>query len=850
MNKLSESKTSRRLILLLGNAILVLLTLFLCVQHVNTTRAEEKENAEASFVTNVSSLRSLATTVLNAEQSACEDWAVYLNANPMSMEEALEYLSESNSDSEIMAHILDYDTYTGYSATLSSAGKNTVDYSSFKSALEEQANYVQSTNDTSNLHLSASYTNPITAQMAAGFLEDIILEDNGGQKHYLLVRVVSAQSLAEKWTFPHQYSNAELALISKDGDYIIRTPSLKNENIWEFVRINNEIGYDEAENIKNCFYNGGIEIMELKDSTGQDCYLSCIPFAEDNDSMYYAAYIPASSLTISDTDLSLVFIVAAGLILILLLNSLYILDMNRKLRISNELALEASRAKTDFLSSMSHDIRTPMNAIIGLTTIASKNADDPVRVQDCISKINIAGNHLLTLINDILDISKIESGKLSLTPAKFSFANLITEELNIVQSQIRDKNQELEIHLHSMEYEDFYADELRLNQIFINLLSNAIKYTPEGGKICIDITEAKNSGNSVHLTYRIEDNGIGMSQEFLKVMFEPFSRMSDSRHDQTQGTGLGLTITKRMVDLMNGTIQCESARGEGTVFTVNLDLDLADKQTELSALPALNILIADDDPQFLATSLDLFDSLGLSPDSAGSIEEVQAKADALHAENKTYDAVFLDWKMNGSTCEKLIPHLRTLFGGSLPIIVMSAYNWSEIEDAAGNAGASRFQNKPLFRSTIHKLLENTLHLEAGNASEEEDITLGLHDLNLLVAEDNDMNWEIIHELLAMYGMRAERAVNGQICIDKLMEKEAGTYDAILMDIHMPVMDGLEATRRIRVMEDEAKRNIPIIAMTADAFAEDVQICIEAGMNGHTAKPVNMKKLFIALKQAL
>jgi len=352
----------------------------------------------------------------------------------------------------------------------------------------------------------------------------------------------------------------------------------------------------------------------------------------------------------------------------------------------------------------------------------------------------------------------------------------------------------------------------------------------------------------VKLTYAVKDTGVGISPEFMKVMFEPFSRMKDSRTDQTQGTGLGLAITKQMVDLMGGKIFCESEVGKGSTFTVELTLDTRDNGMELK-LPEMDVLLADDDQVFLDTSKDTIDSLGLKGDYASSGHEAVEKVLERHTKKEDYDVVLLDWKMPDLSGLSVLKEIRKEAGEDVPIIIVTAYDWTDIEDEAREAGVTGFLSKPLFRSTLYAKLHDVMHLskKGEEAPESEDIAAGLRGMKFLVAEDNDINWEIIRELLHMYEISSERAENGQIAVDMLADRD---YDAVLMDIQMPVMNGYESARAIRKLEDEKKRNIPIIAMTADAFAEDIQMCLDAGMNAHTAKPVNMKKLFDAVRSSM
>jgi len=848
MGESLQTKKKRKLFLILGNIVLVTVILTLCLSHVRRHQATGRESAETSFVTNAGSMGSAVVTILSDQQEACTDWATYINATNMTMKEALTYLKTSTAEEAVMAHIIDPGTYKGYSAEAKSDGSDDVDYSAFKDALSGNEDITRAEGDEATIHVTSTFTNPVSHRQSLGFLENITIKD----KDYLLVRVVTTDFLEAKWVFPSQYEDATLSLINGEGDYIIRASDMKSENFWEFVRIANKIGYDDASRIKSDFENGTTEIMTLANTAGTQCYVTCQALPEGGD-MYCVTMIPVSSIKIEGIDYSLVYIVASGMLMVLLFNSLYILDMNRQLRVSNTQALEASRAKTDFLSSMSHDIRTPMNAIIGLTTIASKNTGDKERVEDCLEKITLTSNHLLTLINDILDISKIEAGKFSLNPVTFSLSELVHEEINIIQPQIKAKSQNFKVHVRGVSHEYLEGDELRLNQIFINILSNAVKYTPEGGTITVDLSQSvpADDPSKCDLTYSVKDTGVGMSPEFVKIMYEPFTRVNDSRQNQSQGTGLGLAITRQMVDLMGGTIDCESEVGAGTTFTVHLQLPIADHALDDSPLPQLHVLAVDDDEIFLATAMDTFETLGLEADTAMSGEEAVQKVVDHHTAGTGYDVVFVDWKMPGQSGVDTVRAIRKQVGDEVPVIIVTAYDWGDIVDEARAAGANGFLSKPMFTSVLTKKLREIMNLDTTeNPEESEDIARGLRHLNLLVAEDNDMNWEIIWDLLDMYDINSERAENGEVAVQMIQNAPAGTYDAILMDVQMPVMNGLEATRVIRAMDDADKNNIPIIALTADAFAEDIETCLEAGMNAHAAKPVNMKKLFAALRKVI
>ncbi len=513
-------------------------------------------------------------------------------------------------------------------------------------------------------------------------------------------------------------------------------------------------------------------------------------------------------------------------------------------------AEQANHAKSEFLTSMSHDIRTPMNAIIGMTTLAVKRLEDTEYVRNCLSKMALASNHLLTLINDVLDISKIETGSLTLNPTVFSLADAIGNIINICRPQISEKGQDFEVRVHNMKEENVFADELRLNQIFINILSNAVKYTPAGGKISVDLKASPIEGepNKIRLEYIVEDNGIGMSEEFQERMYSVFSREVKNPQNTFQGSGVGLAICRQMVDLMNGSIQCDSALGRGTKFTVSVDLEVADTLMEDMILPPTRLLLVDDDEVFLETASDMLTDMGLSPDCVGSGEEAIAVVEERHAKGKDYPVVIIDWKLPGMDGIQTTREIRARVGEEVPIIVISAYSPEEIKDAAKEAGANAFISKPFFRSTVYQSMTEILGVVNERASLEGADFSGEGGMKLLIAEDNDLNWEIAREIFGMYGIESVRAKNGRECVEALLAAKEGDYDVVLMDIQMPIMNGYEATKEIRGSENPYVKNIPIIAMTADAFADDIKHCLSVGMNDHIAKPINVEKALVKIRK--
>lgn len=518
------------------------------------------------------------------------------------------------------------------------------------------------------------------------------------------------------------------------------------------------------------------------------------------------------------------------------------------LKIAREEALEANKAKSNFLSNMSHDIRTPMNAIVGMTAIAMTHIDDKDQVQNCLRKITLSGKHLLGLINDVLDMSKIESGKMTLTEERISLREVVEGVVGIVQAQIRGKGQYFNVHIDNIVAEDVYCDSVRLNQVLINLLSNAVKYTQEGGSIQLSLYQEKDlvdkEGEYVRTHITVKDNGIGMTPEFVKHIFESYSRADSRRVNKTEGAGLGMAITKHIVNAMGGTITVESELGKGTTIQVVVDLEKAGTEDTDMILPAWKMLVVDDDETLCRTAVEALDSIGIQAEWTLSGETALDMISRHHRMRDDYQIVLLDWKLPGMDGIMVARQIRKIVDKDMPIILISAYDWNDFEDEAKEAGIDGFISKPLFKSTLYHSLKKYMNLE--EIQETADVELeGRH---ILVAEDNDLNWEILKELLSDLGMELEWAENGKICVEKFEESEAGYFDAVLMDVRMPVMTGYEATEAIRGLERPDAKTIPIIAMTADAFSEDIKRCLDSGMNAHTAKPINLDEVIFLLKK--
>ena len=552
-----------------------------------------------------------------------------------------------------------------------------------------------------------------------------------------------------------------------------------------------------------------------------------------------------------DTTIATILVFSLILLMLLIIFYIYYKASGRQmlaLEAARQEAIQATKAKSEFLSNMSHDIRTPMNAIVGMTAIATTHIDDIEHVQHCLKKIALSSKHLLGLINDVLDMSKIESGKLTLTEERISLREVSDAVVSIVQPQIKSKNQNFSVHIDNITAEEVYCDSVRLNQILLNLLSNAIKYTQENGTIELSLYQEDaplpGKENFIRTHIKVKDNGIGMTPEFMEHIFDSYSRADTKRVQKSEGAGLGMAITKYIVSAMNGTINVESVLDKGSEFHVILDLEKANEQEIDMVLPPWKMLVVDDDEILCRTAVDTLKSIGIQADWTQSGKQAIEMVKHHHQMRDEYQIVLLDWKLPEQDGISIARQMLQIT--DMPIILISAYDWGEFEAEAIAAGITGFISKPLFKSTLFHGLKKYMNFVETQDSTGIDMDLAGH--NILVAEDNDLNWEILNELLSDFGMNLDWAENGQLCFEKFRSSAPGYYAAILMDIRMPVMNGIESAQAIRASDHPDAQKIPIIAMTADAFSEDVQRCLDSGMNAHTAKPVNLDEVISLLKK--
>ena len=529
-------------------------------------------------------------------------------------------------------------------------------------------------------------------------------------------------------------------------------------------------------------------------------------------------------------------------------------DRRRVLQDALAAAEHANRAKTTFLNSMSHDIRTPMNAIIGFTALAAAHIDNQKQVADYLGKISVSSEHLLSLINDVLDMSRIESGKVKIDEKEVHLPDVLHDLRTIIQANVRAKQLEFYIDSVDVVHENIICDRLRLNQILLNLISNAVKFTKPGGMVSVRVIEKPGApGGYANYEFQVKDSGIGMSKDFQNHIFEAFTREQTSTVSGIQGTGLGMAITKNIVEMMGGTITVESEIGKGSEFTVCLRFRTCGSPAHCEHIPklaGLHALVADDDFNTCASVTRMLTKIGMRAEWTTSGKEAVLRTQLALENDDEFSAYIIDWIMPDMNGIETVRRIRAIIGDSKPIIILTAYDWTEIEEEARAAGVTAFCSKPLFMSELREALLTPFGEEKGAEEDADAPDETFAGKRILLVEDNELNQEIAATILEEQGFQVELAGDGTVAVEMMEHAPAGYFDLVLMDIQMPRMDGYEATRRIRALEDEAKAGIPIYAMTANAFEEDKQKALDAGLNGHIVKPIDIATLTAVLKEAL
>lgn len=676
-----------------------------------------------------------------------------------------------------------------------------------------------------------------------------------------LIAGVSMEYLNEAMFLDEDETLTYSHVIDKDGNFVIRNADAFRESYFERIR---ETYLVEDKTIEDCVNELQIAMLEREEYSitafvdGKQQYIYCVPLSTNAD-WYLVSVMAKGTLTEAVMELNSVrtkvtmstcIMIMLVMLVILLMYYRFSQKQMTEIEKARREAFRSNQAKSEFLSNMSHDIRTPMNAIIGMTEIAQKNIDDKERLEDCLRKVKLSSKHLLGLINDVLDMSKIESGKMTLTIAPTSLRDVLDDMVNIMQPLVKSGGQYFDVFIRNIISEDVCCDGVRLNQVLLNLLSNAAKYTPEGGRIDIRMyQEPSDKGvEYVRTHFFVEDTGIGMSAEFQKKIWDTFEREETEQVRQITGTGLGMTITKRIVDMMGGNIELQSELGKGSCFHVTLDLQKASLEEKEMKLPPWNVLVVDDNEQLCSYAASSLEELGVHAEWTLDGRKAVQMVEEHHKNSEDYQFVLVDWKMPNMDGVQTIRKIRERVGKEIPIFLMSAYDRSDIENEMQGEEVAGFIPKPLFKSTLFSYLNRYVEQD-GEIQEQEEQEIDFAGKHILLAEDMDINWEVANEILSELGLQMERAVDGKECLEKFESSEIGYYDAILMDIRMPVMNGYEATVAIRALE-RADKDLPIIAMTADAFSDDAKHCMECGMNAHIPKPLDIKECIRILQMYL
>ena len=680
-----------------------------------------------------------------------------------------------------------------------------------------------------------------------------------GGKSVAIIAAIPMDNLEQILFRNTEDTNANTHLVDYNGDFIIRSGDAYRDSYFERLK---SIVEDRNGKTSEDYINELKEAISKKEdyavtllADGELRHIYCSSIA-DNSNWYLVTVMPhnlfGNVITSLDGSRNTIVIVSI-IVIILLFTGIFIVyykftrSQVYMLARSREEALHANMAKSEFLASMSHDIRTPMNAIVGLTEIAVRNSGDSMRVEDCLRKIKLSSKHLLGLINDVLDMSKIESGKLTLNIAPMSLRDTMDDIVNIIKPQIKARRQNFDIYINDVMAEDVCCDSVRLNQVLLNLLSNALKFTDEEGRIDIFVWQELSSlgDDYIKTHFMVKDNGIGMTKEFQEKIFDSFVREDTDKVHKITGTGLGMAITKSIVDIMGGTIEVESEPGKGSTFHIIADLQRADVKEKDMHLPDWNILVVDDDERLCHSAVANLEELGAHAEWTTDGNKAVEMIEEHNKNHEDYRIVLVDWKMPYMDGIETIREIRKRVGKKIPVFLISAYDWNDVEEADESLDdIEGFISKPLFKSTLYHHLKHYNDPVAGDtpfvqaADEEQEVSFG--GKHVLLAEDIDLNWEIAYEILSEFDMQLERAVNGKECVDIFEKSEIGYYSAILMDIRMPVMNGYDATKAIRALERE-DHVLPIIAMTADAFSDDARHCMECGMDAHITKPIDIKE---------
>lgn len=860
----AESRIRRSTLVTVACDAVLIMALVLCLLLYISVNNTSTYDQNVENITNIAVAKS--ELMLSALDSSSHEVEIaYRYCSGKNVTDIMDYLSLIGSEEDeyqLLKRDIDlstdvYHVYSGYSTRKAQGEHQQIQYEN--TALSASL-YQYASQQTGEICYSQSFTNKTDALRYFAVFCSLEVLENGELQKYFLVKPQQESQILDRLETYTQYGRLATAICYADGKYLAKDNSFRADNFYDYLYNYNDLSIDERNAIRTMVHADGdgagyLEYLDVKRQESVFAYAAC----GDAENWYVIVSVPEHEFVSGQLLSFFPLVIIIFLAVLLVFNIWRLLVIVKQLRQSVERERIANASKSSFLSRMSHEIRTPLNAVIGYNTIARGELTDArddvdrrqaeMKVQDCLVKSDIASKHLLTIINDVLDMSAIESGKIKVASERFDFKSLITSLTSIFYSQARAKGVEFEVIFDTLAEEWFVGDQMRTNQILTNLLSNAIKFTPEGGLVKLKIQQPEADTTASHIHFEISDTGIGMTPEYLKRIWSPFEQADSSISRRFGGTGLGLSITKSLVSLMKGSISVESVPGAGTTFFVDLTFERTEQPKNSGAydFSAVNALIVDDDIGTCNYIQLLCNRCGAKSASVTSgAEAVQAVAAALERK-EPYSICLVDWRMPGMDGIETIRRIREIVGGELPIIVLTAYDYTELADRAAGVGVNKFLSKPLFQSSLFDLLASISGLKPA-APMKKDARPDFEGARILLAEDNNMNMEIAKRILTSAGLSVDSAWNGNEAVELFESAAPGTYAAILMDVHMPEMDGHDATRNIRASAHPEAKTIPIIAMTADAFAENVAEAREAGMNDHIAKPIDISTLFDTLKR--
>lgn len=840
--------------------VILILSLVICLVLYSSKNNVSKYNQNVDNITNIAAAKSgLMSIALN--NAGLEVKNAYRFCDGKTKAEVLDYLATivgQGSEYQLLKReVIDGSVvYTGNSTITEDGSYKEISYGNTALSKSIDSCFYD---ENGIISFSQTFTNKTDGISYFAAFCGLNITNGGESERYFLVKPQKEDIVLDQLYMYSQYSNLYTAVCYADGKYLAYDFGFSSDNFYEYLYRFNNLSVDQMNAIRATVRNDGdgVGALRYNDNKGRDCVFAYSVCAESNN-WYVIVSVPVSNFITEKLLSFFPLIIIAFLAVLLLFNIMRLWALVRQLQLSVEREQVANKSKSSFLSRMSHEIRTPLNAIIGYNTIAKsemlKARDEnerrqaEMKVTDCLIKEETASKHLLTLINDVLDMSAIESGKIKVAHELFDFKGLISSLTAVFYSQAKNKGVDFNVIFNSLTEEWFVGDQVRTNQVLTNLLSNAIKFTPDGGKVLLRISQPEAGTNNSHIRFEVTDTGIGMTQEYLTHIWSPFEQADSSISRRFGGTGLGLSITKNLVDLMGGSITVESTPGKGSHFTVDLTYGRTEQPENngIYDFGSVNALVVNDDPGACEYIRMLFERCG------AGCTTVYSAADAIEAVklslsgDSRYGLYLIDSKLSDTDGTEAARRIRAL-AGNLPVIVMAVYDFSEIADKATENGINRFIAKPIFWSSLFDLLSDIKGIKRAETS---DINgnVSFDNIRVLLAEDNSMNMEIAKRIMESAGLLVDTAWNGREAVTMFGSSPPGTYSAILMDIHMPEMNGHEATREIRWSDRSDAKTIPIIAMTADAFTENIEQAYAAGMNGLISKPIDTKVLFDTLKK--